>query len=98
MPLFLENNAVVLLKQCHCLPKTMRLFLQNNGIVLSFKGSLVRLKAWKISLKADFMVFKLDLMILIKCIKKVTTSFEVITYFLLVVFLTKFYRKQLFYN
>jgi hypothetical protein len=45
MPLFLENNAVVLLKQCHCLPKTMRLFLQNNGIVLSFKGSLVRLKA-----------------------------------------------------
>lgn len=57
MPLFNQNNAVVLPKQCHCLPETMRLFLQNNGIVFRLKGSLDILKAYWISLKAYLVIF-----------------------------------------
>ena len=60
MPLFTQNNAVVLPKQCHCLSKTMRLFLQNNGIVLNFKGSLVKLKAYYLSSKSYKTRTKLD--------------------------------------
>jgi hypothetical protein len=38
----------------------MRLFLQNNGIVLSFKGSLVKLKAYYLSSKSYKTRTKLD--------------------------------------